>query len=848
MAEFTEEFVINDYEVLSDTGWQDIKGIGKTIPYRRHTIYTKSFALDCADTHIVFDKDFNEVFVKDLKLGQEIWTEKGLETIEALDNRDYNSEEQMYDLVLDDTSNHRYYTDGILSHNSTIYCVFSTYYCLFNKDRKILLVANKESTVKELLQRIKMAVSMLPSFLQLGVTSWSAKKIEFENGSSITVSATSPDSARGSSCDVCLSDSSWVFIKENGQVKYVPLVSLQSKSSVINTTTEDKASFADLLKTALEDKESTEDLKVLLEHSTRCKNSQLDFHIDSGCLTVPTCPVCGKKLYDRFRNKEYYHTCSVKCSKIFKHYLDSLPNIQTFKPVQILTKDGFEDFEAISINDSDETYEIRFDNSDVVIKCSPEHKFFVNGKETKAKELAISDTVDGLSEKRTISSITKTPNKDHLYDVVNSGKSNTFFVSGILTHNCILDEAAFIPNNIMDEFVASVFPTISSKPEGKIIAVSTPNGIGNWFERTYNNAFYQLGDDNGLKWNQVTFPWWEHPERDENWKKKQLAMLNFDERKFNQEFACCFLGSSATLIDTKALEYYRKDILNYSKAYTTTKILDFNIKVWSEVKPEHAYVLGVDIADGSGNDSSVIQIFDVTDSTNIEEVAAFNSKEIDTNSLALIVAKLGARYNTALVAGERNGVGAGFFDILTNVFEYDNIVNFKNKDEPADRPGIYSTNTNKVDACLWAKTLTTLTVNEPTTVKVTIKEASTGYELEYFESHSTARSVSYSASKNNHDDFVMSFIWAMFALKLDIAENYFNVRQTVFSSTGVEIPKHIIPVIIPEYTEEYIDNKILKKDQSLETLQDSKADAANRAMIQDGIFRAMFSNESVDDW
>lgn len=115
MQKFINKKCITDYEILTDTGWEDIIGIGKTKLFQLFKITTKSFFLECADTHIVFDKNFNEVFVKDLVIGDYIQTKNGIE--EILEYHISDVYENMYDLELNE-GNRRYYTNGILSHNS----------------------------------------------------------------------------------------------------------------------------------------------------------------------------------------------------------------------------------------------------------------------------------------------------------------------------------------------------------------------------------------------------------------------------------------------------------------------------------------------------------------------------------------------------------------------------------------------------------------------------------------------------------------------------------------------------------------------------------------------------------
>lgn len=541
MATFTEEFSVDDYEVLTDSGWESISSIGKTIPYYAVEIETETNRkLRCADMHILYSP--KETFATNLSRGDKIITQSGEETITKITNL---SKEEMYDLcLLPDSKNHRYYTNGFLSHNSTIYSIFAAHYVLFNKDRRVLMVANKESTVKELLQRIKMAWTLLPNFLKIGITSWNTKKINFENGSSITVSATSPDSARGSSCDVCLDDTAWVFIKDiDGKQYQVPISSLIDCSQKIIDNKKFHHKFLELLDTALKyENREINDLKVLIDPerlTTESKyRSQLNYHIENRNLTVPVCPICGKKMYERFRNGKYYTTCSVKCSKKFaKFAVDLNPD---YKGIKILTERGYEPFDGISISDAVETVNIELDNGEKIV-CSESHKLMTNTGFKTADEIKFNDKLIKFNGDRVgVSFVTRKRGCVHLYDVLNSGETHTFLTtSSIISHNCILDEAAFIQNSIMEEFVASVFPTISSKPSGKIIAVSTPNGTGNWFAETYFKALYNTDTEDNLTWKQVTFPWYEHPYRDEDWKKRQLAMLGGNIRDFRQEFECC---------------------------------------------------------------------------------------------------------------------------------------------------------------------------------------------------------------------------------------------------------------------------------------------------------------------
>ena len=109
----------DDFEIETDTGWESINSLYKTIKYQIYIIKTKSdLTLKCADNHIVFDNNFNEVFVKDLYVGDKIQTKNGIDIIkEIIITNDY---ENMYDFELNENSNHRYFTNNILSHNTEI--------------------------------------------------------------------------------------------------------------------------------------------------------------------------------------------------------------------------------------------------------------------------------------------------------------------------------------------------------------------------------------------------------------------------------------------------------------------------------------------------------------------------------------------------------------------------------------------------------------------------------------------------------------------------------------------------------------------------------------------------------
>jgi len=108
---------LENIEVLTDNGWEVAVNIHTTIEYDRFILRTDNFELHCADNHIVFDDKLNEIYVKNLNIGDKIYTENGLEVVLEIQNT--GIKETMYDLEID-SNEHRYYTGGILSHNTTL--------------------------------------------------------------------------------------------------------------------------------------------------------------------------------------------------------------------------------------------------------------------------------------------------------------------------------------------------------------------------------------------------------------------------------------------------------------------------------------------------------------------------------------------------------------------------------------------------------------------------------------------------------------------------------------------------------------------------------------------------------
>jgi hypothetical protein len=363
----------------------------------------------------------------------------------------------------------------------------------------------------------------------------------------------------------------------------------------------------------------------------------------------------------------------------------------------------------------------------------------------------------------------------------------------------IIDEAAFVKPSTMEELWASVYPVISRSATSKFVMVSTPNGIG--------GKFHEIWEDSTIahnpEWTPVFIPWYKVPGRDEAWKKKEIAGFGPGGIvKFNAEYECQFLGSSPTLLDSIALkelidcaEEARAEQPEPAEIWKIKGKGDetFDVSVWKKPKPGRAYILGGDVGEGVGLDSSIAKIFDITDLRNIEEVASYESNTIPGPIFGYIMMKMARRYNQAYVACERNGVSTSAIDALWRVYEYENIVDIGSNKAAV---GIFSNWATKLDACLWLKDLM-----KDSEFNLILHDSKAVLEFQKFERVKAKSTVRYEAS-SGHDDRVMATIWAIYITKLELIEDYYEVTSRTKNCFGVEIAVRCRPdCLTSEYFE-----------------------------------------------
>jgi len=229
-------------------------------------------------------------------------------------------------------------------------------------------------------------------------------------------------------------------------------------------------------------------------------------------------------------------------------------------------------------------------------------------------------------------------------------------VRGMSFNIIFLDEFAFIPNHIADQFFASVYPTISSGKSTKVIIVSTPHGM---------NHFYRMWHDAERKKNEYVptiVHWKEVPGRNETWKKQTIA--NTSEDQFRVEFECEFLGSVDTLINPTILRN-----LVYEDPIKKNKGLD----VYENPIPERNYIITVDVARGVSHDYSAFIVYDITDFP-YKVVAKYKNNTIKPMLFPNIIKDIATAYNEAYVLTEVNDLGDQVASILYFDLEYENIL------------------------------------------------------------------------------------------------------------------------------------------------------------------------------
>lgn len=304
-----------------------------------------------------------------------------------------------------------------------------------------------------------------------------------------------------------------------------------------------------------------------------------------------------------------------------------------------------------------------------------------------------------------------------------------------------IDECAFVEG--YDEFFASVYPTISSGEETKLLMTSTPNGLNHFFKICEGAK----QGSNGYQYVEVT--WNLVPGRGEAWKQETLEALNFDQEKFSQEYECQFLGSSGTLIDGATLKFMQT-------AYKTPLHESQGLSVYARPEKGRTYVCIADVSRGKGLDYSAFHIIDVTKMP-YQQVATYRNNFVTPVDYADIIFRTTKSYNDAYILIEINDIGAQVSDTLHFDFEVETLLYTESAGRSGKRisggfgsnvdKGIRTTKQVKSIGCSVLKLLCEQK-------QLQIYDFHTINELSTF----SRKGASYEAEPGCHDDLVMGLV------------------------------------------------------------------------------------------
>ena len=340
-----------------------------------------------------------------------------------------------------------------------------------------------------------------------------------------------------------------------------------------------------------------------------------------------------------------------------------------------------------------------------------------------------------------------------------------------------LDEFAFVPHNMAQDFFQSTYPVISSGQTTKVIIVSTPYGL---------NHFYKMwvdAEEGRSTYKPLEVHWSQVPGRDEAWKNETIR--NTSEEQFRVEFETEFIGSSATLISGTKLR---------SLAFHNPLSSDEGLDIYEQPIPGRLYICTVDCAEGVEADYSTINVVDVTQ-TPYRQVAKYRNNKLPLLFFPTIIYSVAKKYNEAYALIETNNIGQQVVDILHYDLEYENIYKLEHHHIKGQsisggfrRSTSFGIKTTKSVKKIGCANLKTLIEND----KLIINDFDTIAEMNTF---SRVRD-SYSAEEGNNDDLVMGLV--LFAWLT--AQTFFkdstsiDVRKLMLAEQNMLVDEDLAPV------------------------------------------------------
>ena len=328
----------------------------------------------------------------------------------------------------------------------------------------------------------------------------------------------------------------------------------------------------------------------------------------------------------------------------------------------------------------------------------------------------------------------------------------------------VIDEAAHVEG--LDELWTGLYPTLSTG--GRCIALSTPNGVGNWFHQTYTDSEAGIND-----FFPTVLPWDVHPDRDQEWFEEETK--NMSSRQVAQEYQCNFNMSGETVINPDDMERIKQGL--QEPKYKTG--FDRNFWIWEEYQPGSTYLLVADVARGDDKDSSVFHIIKLE---TMEIIGEYKSK-IAPDLFANMLNEVGKEFGKCLMVVENNSVGFAVLDKLRDLTYPNLYYSVKSTHEYVEQY-IGETNSNAVAGfSTTSKTRPLIVAKMEEFIRnklVTIYSARLFNELETFIWHNGRPQ----AMRMYNDDLVMAFAIGCWVRDTALETNQRDVEYTkAFLST-----------------------------------------------------------------
>ena len=278
------------------------------------------------------------------------------------------------------------------------------------------------------------------------------------------------------------------------------------------------------------------------------------------------------------------------------------------------------------------------------------------------------------------------------------GIASESVVQGFSLDFLFIDEFAYIPSSKVDKFWNNIYPTLVNNPSSRCIIASTPNG---------RNKFYDLWVGAEAGENQFITSrifWYEVPDetsltgfRDEEFKRKTIANVGIV--GWEMGFECSFDTQLKSIFNTKVQKDLRSKQTLAKKAWAADnhplgekygiqfKAQNFiaemdegtKIQIGTEYDLKRDFFLiGIDIAEGLGQDSSVLKIRKMSwnkikKRIEFTNIGVLRDKEISVEDFAELTLNFLENFTLSQVrvVVETNNYGGEFFGQIDNLIRFD---------------------------------------------------------------------------------------------------------------------------------------------------------------------------------